>query len=142
MKKLAPYAREVFYYETDQMQIAHHSNYVRWFEEARIDFLKQIGIPYDAMEEQGFLIPVLGVSCNYKLAFRFGDTFEVVPKLDHFNGFRMHLTYEVYDAKTKELRAIGDSSHCFTDRNLSPLNMKKAHPDIYSTMMEYVEKHD
>lgn len=139
MKQLNPYGREVFYYETDQMQIVHHSNYIRWFEETRIAVLRQIGIPYDEMERQGFLIPVLDVSCHYQVAFRFGDAFEIVPKIDKFNGLRMHLTYEVYDAKTKKLRATGESSHCFTDQNLVPLRMKKEHPDIYETIMQYVQ---
>ena len=69
-----PYERETFYYETDQMGIIHHSNYIRWFEESRIEFLKQIGIPYDEMERRGLLIPVLGVSCKYKKAFRYFDS--------------------------------------------------------------------
>lgn len=140
MSDLKPYCRPVYYYETDQMQIVHHSNYIRWFEEARIDFLNQMGLPYDEMEKRGFLIPVLGVSCNYKIAFRFGDIFSIVPKLDHFNGLRMHLTYEVYDEKTKELKATGESSHCFTDRNLVPLRMKRQHPDIYEKLIKYVEQ--
>ena len=51
--KQQPYLRRVHYYETDQMAIVHHSNYIRWFEEARLDFLNQIGLNYRAMEEQG-----------------------------------------------------------------------------------------
>lgn len=51
-RKITPYIRNVAYYETDQMGIVHHSNYIRWFEEARIDFLAQIGLPYSKMEEE------------------------------------------------------------------------------------------
>ena len=46
---IKPYFHNAKYYETDQMSIIHHSNYIRWFEEARIDCLEQMGIPYDEM---------------------------------------------------------------------------------------------
>lgn len=139
MKELIPYSRDVFYYETDQMQIVHHSNYARWFEEARIDFMKQIGVPYDEMEAQDLLIPVLEVGCKFKIPFRFGDKFEIVLKIDKFNGIKMNLSYEVRDAITKEVRSVGTSAHCFVDRNMMPLRIKKERPDIYNAIMEYVE---
>ena len=47
--------RKVFYHETDPMGIAHHSNYIRWYEEARIDYMEQMGLGYDKMEEQGMI---------------------------------------------------------------------------------------
>lgn len=140
MKELKPYSREVFYYETDQMKIVHHSNYVRWFEEARIDFLKQIGMSYDEMENRGLLLPVLGVSCEYHLSFKYGDTFEVVPTVEKFNGLRIEISYKVYHGKTKKLHTTGTSSHCFTDRNLTPVRMKREYPDIYEKLVQYVQK--
>ncbi len=72
MKEYTPYERKIYYYETDQMKIVHHSNYIRWFEEARIDFMKKMGLPYDEIEKRGILIPVLEASCRYKKAFRYG----------------------------------------------------------------------
>ena len=45
------YVHQAQYYETDQMGIIHHSNYIRWMEEARTDVLEQIGLPYDRSEE-------------------------------------------------------------------------------------------
>ncbi len=49
-----PYERTTNYYETDQMAIIHHSNYIRYMEEARIDYLNQMGLPYKYIEEQGY----------------------------------------------------------------------------------------
>ena len=60
------YNHTVQYYETDKMGITHHSNYIRWMEEARVDFLKQIGWDYDKLEEIGVISPVTEVSCKYK----------------------------------------------------------------------------
>ena len=51
-----PYSRKVYYYETDRMNIVHHSNYIRWLEEARIDLLDQMGISFPEIESRGLLI--------------------------------------------------------------------------------------
>ena len=55
-----PHRHLVQYYETDQMGIIHHSNYIRWFEEARIDFMNQIGLTYKTMEEKGIISKLQG----------------------------------------------------------------------------------
>lgn len=60
--KLHTYEHRTQYYETDQMGIIHHSNYIRWFEEARTDLMRQMGIGYDEMEGQGIISPVLSVT--------------------------------------------------------------------------------
>ena len=60
------YKHTVQYYETDKMGITHHSNYVRWMEEARIDFLKQLGWDYARLEKEGIISPTVEVSCKYK----------------------------------------------------------------------------
>ncbi len=138
MNKLKPYERETYYYETDQMGIVHHSNYIRWFEEARIDFLKQIGLPYDEMERRGLLIPVLGVSCQYKKAFRYGDTFCIKLKIQDFKGVKFAVSYEVYHVGSGQLHATGTSQHGFVDANLMPVNIKKMFPDIYEAFISAV----
>lgn len=51
MSKIKPYDRSVYYYETDRMQIVHHSNYIRWIEEARLDWMTQIGWDYKSVED-------------------------------------------------------------------------------------------
>lgn len=68
------YSHEVQYYETDRMGITHHSNYVRWMEEARSYFLKAIGWPYDEIEAEGIISPVLSLSCEYKRTTTFADS--------------------------------------------------------------------
>lgn len=84
------YEHKAQYYETDQMGIIHHSNYIRWFEEARIDMLKQLGISYADVEEKGIVIPVVGVSCNYHEVTRFGEVLVVEVRLTKFNGVNLH----------------------------------------------------
>ena len=59
--ELKIYEHKAQYYETDQMGIIHHANYLHWFEEARIDMMEQMGMGYDIMEKQGIISPVLSV---------------------------------------------------------------------------------
>ena len=125
------YERKINYYETDKMGIVHHSNYIRFFEEARCDLLDSCGLPYNLMEEKGIMSPVLGVSCQYKQHVTFGDIIEVRAYIKDFTGVKFTVAYEIYNKKTGVLCVIGESNHCFTDSNLKPLNIKKHHNDVY-----------
>lgn len=58
------YVHTVQYYETDKMGITHHSNYIRWMEEARTAFLAEKGWPYDRLEKDGVFSPVVSVNCR------------------------------------------------------------------------------
>lgn len=71
------YPREVFYYETDRMDCVHHSNYIRWFEEARIHFMREMGFPYDQLEASGVLSPVLHAEADYRTMCRFGEQVQI-----------------------------------------------------------------
>ena len=62
MEKGKLYAHKVQYYETDMMGMVHHANYIRWMEEARIDFMDRLGFSYRKMEEEGVVSPVRSVS--------------------------------------------------------------------------------
>lgn len=124
------YTRKVFYYETDQMGIVHHSNYIRWFEEARIEWLEQMNYPYSRMEKEGIISPVLGVECNYVSMVHFGDTVIVDVKVDEFKAIKYSFTYEIRDAVTNEVRCTGKTRHCFLDKTGKPLLIKKQFPDL------------
>lgn len=140
--KYQPYERTTNYYETDQMAIIHHSNYIRYMEEARIDYLNQMGLPYKYIEEQGILIPVLSVSCEYRSSVRFGDTISVYVSTVRFNGIKLDLSYEIRDKKSNELRALGTSSHCFLDKSFHPIYLKKMYPDLYADLMKSLPQPD
>lgn len=131
MEKIYSYERSPFYYETDRMNVIHHSNYIRWFEEARIFFMQQAGFPYDKMESVGIMLPVLSAQCNYKSSVRFGDTVIIHTSIKIFNGFKLEINYQIEDKHTGELRAFGTTSHCFTDTNLRPIRINKTHPELY-----------
>lgn len=128
------YRRKVNYYETDQMGIVHHSNYIRYFEEARIDMLEQVGLSYAAMEENSLIIPVLSVESHYVKPLLFGHTFEIRSRLVKFDGIKMEFVYEIWSEG--ELCTTGNSRHCFLDREMKPVRMKREYPEIFQKMKE------
>ena len=71
------YLRKVHYHETDKMGITHHTNYIRWMEEARIDFLDRIGWSYARLERAGIVSPVIGLECRYQHSTTFDDTVRI-----------------------------------------------------------------
>lgn len=137
-KELHIYRRKVHYYETDQMGIVHHSNYIRWFEEARIDFLEQIGLSMPEIEKNGVQIPVLSVTSNYKTMTRFGEEVLIGLKIEKYNGIKMKISYQIEDANTGEIRNTGYSEHCFLDKSGKVISLKKEHSDMHGVMLKYV----
>ena len=127
---MTPYEHKVQYYETDGMGIVHHSNYIRWFEEARVDLLEQLGYGYNRIEAEGFGSPVLEVCCKYKTMAHFGDVVSISARIIEYNGVRMALRYEVRDAQTGELRCEGESRHCFMGREGRPVSLKRSWPAL------------
>lgn len=119
------YEHKTQYYETDQMGIIHHSNYVRWFEEARTDMMEQMGIGYDVMEEQGVISPVLSVYCEYKSMTHFGETVVILPVIKEYNGIKLTVEYTVLDKETRTVRCVGETRHCFLTRDGRPVSLKK-----------------
>lgn len=126
---MQPFEWKVQYYETDQMGIVHHSNYIRWFESARIDFMDQIGVPYEKMEEDGIISPVLSVSCKYHHMTHFGETVLIYPSVRSYNGIRLLISYEVQNKETGVLLAEGETGHCFLNKEGKILSLKKAAPE-------------
>lgn len=131
MEEIKPYYHKVQYYETDTMTIVHHSNYIRWFEEARLDYLEQIHFPYPEIEARNLMIPVLGVSCEYRQAVRFGEIVLIETEVIKFNGIKFTVSYRIYDEKHQVLHAQGSTEHCFLDKEFHPVSIKKKAPDLY-----------
>ena len=128
-----PYTRKVQYYETDQMAVVHHSNYIRWFEETRVDYMEQVGFGYPEAVACGIDFAVLGVSCEYKSMARFGETVNITMRVTSLTASRMTIAYRVTDSVTGELRVTGESSHCyFHNAKKRPVSLKKELPQVYA----------
>lgn len=132
-----PYIRTANYYETDQMGIVHHSNYIRWLEEARMDWMTQMGLDYVKMEKMGIIIPVLAVQCTYRVVTKFNETVMIIPKLDKISGVKFKISYRILNPDTGELHNTAETEHCFLDRDFKPLFLKREYPDIYDIFKQY-----
>ncbi len=137
---MEPYYHKVHYYETDKMGIVHHSNYIRWMEEARVDYLDQIGAGFAQMEARGILSPVVSVECRYLRPCRFDDRVRIEVKLTEFKGVSLKVAYEMYNETTAERCVVGSSVHCFTDPAGKLLALKKHCPDLDATLRAAIEK--
>jgi acyl-CoA thioester hydrolase len=133
--KMKAYQHKVQYYETDKMGITHHSNYIRWMEEARVDFLSQIGWDYARLEEEGIISPVLNVNCDYKKTTTFSDVVTISVGVQEFKGVKLHLFYEM---KNQEGQVVccGTSSHAFLDAAGRPIRLKQEKPQFYERLNE------
>ena len=141
MSEFKKYKRKVQYYETDQMGIVHHSNYIRWFEEARMDFMEQMGIGYEQMEEQGIISPVLSVEADYLRMVHFGETVTIETYIKEYNGIKLTVGYEIFCDRTDMVHCRGSSKHCFINREGRPLSLKQACIEIHEMFNRGLEDH-
>lgn len=128
------YKRKVQYYETDKMGIVHHSNYIRWFEEARTEYMLENGIDYNIVErEYGVMMPVLAVDCQYKQGAVYGDTVTIETCIAGFNGVKLVFEYIVKDGDNNIL-VTGSSTHCFVDMEFKPLRINRTDLKLYEKL--------
>ena len=131
------YKHKINYYETDRMGVTHHSNYVRFMEEARVDFLEKIGWGYEKMQAEGIISPVVSIECNYRQTTTFPDTIEVNIKILKLSAFKLTFGYTMtHDGKTV---FTGKSSHCFLDKDSKPVMIEKAYPEMYKILQNLEE---
>ena len=127
------YMHSVKYYETDKMGITHHSNYIRWMEEARVDYLRQIGLPYEKLEEMGVASPVVSVECKFKAPTTFPDEVQITVSVAGLNGLRLRFLYEM--RKGDQLVAVGHSEHCTVAGSGKLLRLTRDYPAVYERLL-------
>lgn len=133
------YTHKVQYYETDKMGIAHHSNYIRWMEEARIDFLNSAGWNYASLEEHGVISPVVSVNCSYKNPVRFDDLVFIETRVEEYRGVRLKIAYTMRNAEGKTV-AEAHSEHCFVNAEGRPIRVSSVHPEFHESLLKLAEK--
>ena len=129
------YIHAVQYYETDKMSITHHSNYIRWMEEARIAFLSEIGWDFAKLEEMGIVSPVLNVTCDYKRSTTFSEKITIHVSVERFTGVKLQLGY-VMENEAGDVVSRASSVHAFLDAKGRPVRMKQEYPGLYQTLTE------
>jgi len=140
-ERITPYTRRVFYYETDKMAIVHNSNYLRIFEEARLDYMEKAGLDYPALEARGVLIPVVSASVRYLSPLRYGDEFSVETRMTAFNGIRFSYRYRIVRPSDGAVCAEGESGHCFLDEAARvPVSLRRREPEMYTVWKSLMDE--
>ena len=105
---------DVRYYETDQMGIVHHSNYIRYFECGRNAMLKELDMPMEKVEASGVMMAVVAVEAKYKVPAKLGDTLRIVSIIDTPPTAKVLVKTEIYN-KNEQLVCIGSVTLGFID---------------------------
>ena len=129
MNKNNGYLRKINYYETDKMGITHHSNYIRFMEEARIAFLESIGCGYEKWEKDGIISPVININCDYKKPTTFGDELLIQAKIIEYKRLTLKVAYTMINIKTDEVVFVGESNHCFVNKEGRPIPLSRQFPE-------------
>lgn len=136
---MRPISHMVHYYETDKMGVTHHSNYIRWMENARIDYLAQIGCGYAECEEMGLTAPVTGYSCKIKTSTRFGDEVRISTKILKYTGVRLSFSYQITRPDGTPV-ASGETDHCFLNGEGKVIALQRQFPQLHENLLAQIEK--
>lgn len=104
----------VRYSETDQMGVVYHGNYAQYFEMGRVEWLRNLGISYKWMEDNGIMLPVVSLSMNYKKPAKYDDLLTVRTIMKKLAGVKIEFDYEIYN-EAQELLTTGNSILVFID---------------------------
>lgn len=133
------YLHRVQYYETDKMGVTHHSNYIRWMEEARVAFLDEIGWNYARLESLGVISPVIGVEGAYKTSTTFDDEVEITVRVREYTGVKLVVAYEMTNKATGQTVFTGASSHCFLRPDGAVLRLQRQLPEFHEALKAQLE---
>jgi acyl-CoA thioester hydrolase len=111
-------AIRVRYAETDRMGLLHHANYLVYFEQARIELLRQQGVSYKDLEDQGFLLVLTKVEVQYRRPARYDDVLTIRTTVARTTMVRIDHRYEVF--RDGELVAEGATTLACVDRDGRP----------------------
>ncbi len=98
------------FYETDAQGIVHHSNYLRYFEEARGELLRFLGLPYSHLRKKGYEVVLLEAQCQFLKPIYYDEEIKIELNLSNINRFTFSFEYLV--SSSGLLKAKGYTKHC------------------------------
>ncbi|TDY12648.1 acyl-CoA thioesterase [Meridianimaribacter flavus] len=106
----------VRYGETDQMGVVYHGNYAQYFEIGRTEWLRELGVTYKQMEEDGVMLPVISLNVKFKKSAYYDDVIKVITKLKKMPTATIEFDYEILNSKN-EILTTGNTVLAFIDIN-------------------------
>lgn len=126
----------VRYEETDQMGMVYYANYFIWMEIGRNEYFRLLGMSYSEVEKNGILLPVTKAFCQYQSPAHYDDLLRLVTSVASLQDVRIVFKYEIFNASTDNLLAIGETEHAFVNPQGRPVVLKKQNPFFWKRMLE------
>lgn len=130
----------VRYNETDRMGITHHAVYPVWYEQARTEFIKKLGISYSQVEQLGVMLPLVDLSCHYAGSCTYENQLEVSVKVTQLTPARIRFFYAITKKGEEKPFHTGSTTHAWVDSaSFRVINLKKRLPELYEKIASAVE---
>ncbi len=114
-----PYRYRVIYGDTDQMGVVYYATYLRFFEGARNEWIRKLGIAYRDIEQRGIMLPVYEASVSYLRPARFDDVLEIHLSETH-TRVKIRFAYRVHKEGSDEVLALGHTVHVCVGKDGKP----------------------
>lgn len=130
----------VRYAETDQMGIVHHSVYPIWYEAARTEAVKKIGMTYSSLEKNGVMMPLVELNCKYNMPAEYENVLTITVEIAKLTPARIVFNYQVFKHGIEKPINTGSTIHAWVGKDLRPINLKKQYPEVFEKISEWVGK--
>lgn len=124
---------QVHFYDTDTMGVTHHSNYIRWFEIGRVEYLRKIGIDLNAMMADGILFPITKIEAQFHSPSHFDDVLEIETTAKALTKAKMEFEYKIFREGEEKILVTGYSQNVFTNAETGKITRL---PDKYYELMK------
>ena len=114
-------ALRVRYAETDQMGVVYYANYLVWFEVARTEYFRALGIQYSDLEKKGIYLVVAESRCAYKAPLKYDDSIRIVTRLNYIKTGSLEFEYKVF--LENRIVATGSTTHVFVNKSKRPIRI-------------------
>ena len=125
----------VYYKDVDQMGIVYYSRYFEFFEQARTELLNDLGIIVMDIEDEGYFMPVVSATCDYKEGAKFEDEIIVRTMINTPPLARLKIDYEVLRKKDNDFLADGYTIHGFINKEGEPKRPPKFLLDVINSFI-------
>ena len=128
------FTTRVRYSETDQLHIAYYGRYFEWFEAARVEYIRSLGVAYADLEQQGYFLPVVEASCSYREPARYDEVLVIRTWINSLKNSSLRFCYEVRREGNETILANGHTVHAFVNSQFKPVRI----PDLVRDRVEVV----
>lgn len=129
----------VRYAETDQMGVVYHANYLVWFEVGRVEFIRQTGLDYAAMEREGAMIAVVEAKARYIAPARYDDELLVRTTLAGFRGPVVWFRYTIVRASDEAVLCEGETTHIVVGRDMKKRELPERYAERFRQLVSHMD---